>query len=241
MSLIYINPYTFAAPAGIVTSGLVLNLDAGDTASYPGSGTTWTDLSGSGINGTLVNGPTFDSANGGSLVFDGSNDRVDCTGSITLTAATFICWAYRNGNQVTPTQPPGLIYSRDGFPANGLNIETQANNYRLGYNWGNDSAAYNFNTSLNTPSLAWFMAALTVAGGNSSAATFYLCQSSGITTATNTINHPSQTLSNIIIARDDPDTRCFKGSIAQALIYNRALTAAEVTQNFNALKSRYGL
>lgn len=50
----------------IVRSGLVLNLDAAEPASYPGTGTTWYDLSGNGNNGTLVNGPTYNSANGGS-------------------------------------------------------------------------------------------------------------------------------------------------------------------------------
>ena len=54
----------------IITSGLILNLDAGNVASYPGSGTTWTDLSGNGNNGTLINGPTFNSSNGGSILFD---------------------------------------------------------------------------------------------------------------------------------------------------------------------------
>ena len=65
----------------IVTDGLVLCLDAGNTKSYPGSGTTWTDLSGRRNNGTLTNGPTFDSANGGSIVFDGTNDTVSIPAS----------------------------------------------------------------------------------------------------------------------------------------------------------------
>ena len=57
----------------IVTDGLVFCVDAGDKMSYPGAGTTWTDLSKNRNNGTLVNGPTFDSANGGSISLDGSN------------------------------------------------------------------------------------------------------------------------------------------------------------------------
>ena len=60
----------------IVTSGLTMLLDAGFTPSYPLSGTSWTDLSFSGNNGTLINGPTFNSANGGSIVFDGTNDNI---------------------------------------------------------------------------------------------------------------------------------------------------------------------
>ena len=59
----------------IPTSGLIFYLDAANTRSYPGSGTTWTDLSGNGNTGTLTNGPTYSSANGGQIVFDGSNDN----------------------------------------------------------------------------------------------------------------------------------------------------------------------
>ena len=60
----------------IVTDGLVLCVDAANTKSYPGSGTTWTDISGKNHNGTLINGPTFSSDNMGGIVFDGSNDAV---------------------------------------------------------------------------------------------------------------------------------------------------------------------
>ena len=67
---IFYNPRT-------ITDGLVLCLDAANRKSYPGSGTTWTDLSGRGNTGTLTNGPTYSSANGGSIVFDGTDDIVN--------------------------------------------------------------------------------------------------------------------------------------------------------------------
>jgi hypothetical protein len=70
----------FVGP-NIITDGLVLALDAGSKKSYSGSGTTWKDLSGNGNNGTLVNGPTFDSGNGGSIVFDGFNDLTTVVGA----------------------------------------------------------------------------------------------------------------------------------------------------------------
>ena len=76
----------------IITSGLVLNLDASNAASYPGSGTVWTDLSGLNNNGTLINSPTYNSSNGGNLVFNGSTSYV----SAPLTKAascTFSVWA----------------------------------------------------------------------------------------------------------------------------------------------------
>ena len=66
----------------IVTSGLVLNLDAANMKSYPRSGTTWRDLSGLGNNGTLTNGPTFNSQNGGSIVFDGVDDYASINNTI---------------------------------------------------------------------------------------------------------------------------------------------------------------
>jgi hypothetical protein len=66
----------FANGGRIVTDGLVLSLDAGDRNSYPGSGTTWRDLSGNNNSGSLVNGPTFNSANQVSILFDGVNDYV---------------------------------------------------------------------------------------------------------------------------------------------------------------------
>lgn len=82
-----------------VTNGLVLALDAGNKLSYPGSGTVWKDLSGNNNNGTLTNGPTFDSNNGGSIVFDGTNDYVSNTmsnpGSMPI---TFEFWIYSNSS-----------------------------------------------------------------------------------------------------------------------------------------------
>ncbi len=70
-----------------VTDGLVLALDAGNTKSYPGSGTAWTDLIGSN-NGTLTNGPTYNSDNGGSIVFDGTNDYVTISDDSDFTFGT---------------------------------------------------------------------------------------------------------------------------------------------------------
>lgn len=83
---------SIAGGPDIVENGLVLCLDAGNTKSYPGSGTVWTDLSRTGNNAILTNGPTFSSVNGGRIVFDGSNDyaEITSTGSIQI-----------NTNQIT--------------------------------------------------------------------------------------------------------------------------------------------
>ena len=77
---------------GIVKDGLVLDLDAAKLDSYPKTGTSWKDISGNGNNGTLVNVPTFNSSNGGSIVFDGSNDYVSTNYITNSTAFTYCVW-----------------------------------------------------------------------------------------------------------------------------------------------------
>ena len=220
----------------IVTSGLTLLLDAGFTPSYPKSGTSWTDLSFSGNNGTLTNGPTFSSTNGGSIVFDGVDDYVQCAGSFPLTSATIITWIRRNGSQESFA---GIFFTRGGQSITGLNFYYDTN--KIGYHWA--AGYYNFDSNLTIPDLTWCMVALSV---TSTAGILYLCQSSGITTATNTNSHPSIVLDNIKLAQDDTvaqfgEYRFFKGNIAISQVYNRALSSNEITQNFNAQKSRFGL
>ena len=218
----------------IITDGLVLALDAGNAKSYPGSGTAWSDLSGNSNNGTLTNGPTFSSANGGAIVFDGSDDYVQVTGSITVTSATFITWIKRDGSQ---TDWSGLIHSRNG---NIVGLHFNQGGTKIAYTWNNASNTYLWNSNLLIPNDQWCMVALSV---NPTSATAYLCQSSGITSNTNTVSHPSQTLSDILIGRDDAFAtgRAYDGNMAVAQIYNRALTASEITQNYNATKGRFGL
>jgi hypothetical protein len=215
----------------IVTDGLVLALDAANVKSYPGSGTSWSDLSGNNNNGTLTNGPTFSGENGGSIVFDGVNDFVQCTGTVSLTAATFIVWIRRNGTQGTYD---GILFSR-GTSVTGINF--QASN-QLGYHWNEIPNTYDWASGLTLPDLAWSMCAVSV---TSTTATAYLYQASGLTTATNTVSPTSTTLDDIKIAQDDEGGRFFNGNIAQASIYNRALTANEVLQNFNATRGRFGV
>jgi hypothetical protein len=213
-------------------SSLVLDLDASDRNSYPGSGTVWTDLSGNSNTGTLTNGPTFNSANGGSIVFDGTNDYVQCLGSLTVTAATFVTWIIRNGNQ---GQYDGILFSRGTTNTTGMNFQVSN---QLAYTWNDAVNTYTWQSGLTIPDLTWCMIAVSV---TSTAATAYLCQTSGITTSTNTVSHGSSVLDDIKIASDDQGVRYFTGNIAISQIYNRVLSATEITQNYNATKSRFNL
>jgi hypothetical protein len=215
----------------IVTSGLALYLDAGNASSYPGSGTTWTDLSDNGRNGTLTNGPTYSATNGGSIVFDGSNDYVQCLGSLTVTAATFVSWIRRNGSQ---GQYDGILFSR-GTNTTGMNFQVSN---QLGYHWNDAGNTYNWQSGLTIPDLTWCMVAVSV---TSTAATAYICQTSGITTATNTVGHASSLLNDIKLAVDEAATRYFSGNIAIAQLYNTALSAGQISQNFTADRARFGV
>ena len=218
--------------ASVVTTGLQLYLDAGNASSYPGSGTAWTDLSVNGRNGTLTNGPTYSATNGGSIVFDGTDDYVQCSGSLTVTAATFVAWIRRNGNQGAYD---GILFSR-GSVTTGMNFSSYTN--QLGYHWNDAGNTYNWSSGLVVPDLTWCMLAVSV---TSTAATAYLCQTSEITTATNTVSHASSLIDDIKIAQDDAGSRFFNGNIAITQLYNIALSAEQVAQNFQADRARFGV
>jgi len=216
----------------VVTTGLQLYLDAGNASSYSGSGTAWNDLSGNSRNGTLTNGPTYSATNGGSIVFDGSNDYVQCTGSLTVTAATFVTWIRRNGNQ---GQYDGILFSRGTTNTTGMDFQVSN---QIAYTWNDAGNTYGWQSGLVVPDLTWCMIAVSV---TSTAATAYLCQTSGITTATNTVSHTSSLIDDIKIARDEFSTRYFTGNIAIAQLYNIALSAEQVSQNFAADRGRFGV
>jgi hypothetical protein len=178
--------------------------------------------------------PASDVVPGTYFDFNGTDDYVQVTGSITVTSATFITWIKRDGNQTSWT---GLIHSRGGTNGDVVGLHFNQGGTKIAYTWNDASNTYQWNSNLLIPNDQWCMVALSV---NSTSATAYLCQSSGITSKTNTVSHPSQTLADILVGKDDQNNdREYDGNMAIAQIYNRALTAAEVEQNFNATKGRY--
>jgi hypothetical protein len=222
----------------IVTSGLIVSLDAADRNSYPSSGTAWNDLSGNNNNGTLVGSPTY-SSNPGFFTFTTNKNVSTALSNISLSAATFIAWVYPTQTQGNYT---GIVFNRNTFGgstalATGMNVYT---NNSLGYHWNDTIASYNWNSGLTIPNNQWSMIVMSI---NSTTATAYLGQSSGITSATNTTSHASLSGLNFYIACDPGDLplRTFIGNIAVAQIYNRALSATEIQQNYNAQKSRFNL
>jgi hypothetical protein len=117
-----------------------------------------------------------------------------------------------------------------------MNFSSYTN--QLGYHWNDAGNTYNWSSGLVVPDATWCMLAVSV---TSTAATAYLCQTSGTTTATNTVSHGSSLLNDIKIAQDDAGSRFFNGNIAIAQLYNTSLSAAEVSQNFEANRARFGV
>jgi hypothetical protein len=182
-------------------------------------------------NFTMVSGgPTYSSANSGSLIFDG-NDSITCTGTTTVTSATFLCWIRRNGTQGTYD---GIIFSRS------TNVTGMAfyDSNQLGYTWNNTVSTYNWASGLTLPDLTWCMVAVSV---TPTSAIAYLCQSSGITTSTNTVSHTSTTLDAIRIGFDAAFSRYFVGNIGIAQIYTTSLSAGEISEKFEEDRARFGI
>ena len=231
----------FAGPE-ITESGLVLALDAGNSKSYPGSGTTWTDLSGT-SNATLTNGPTYSSANGGSIVFDGVDDYVDCVLNSGLTGTgswTMSAWFKINGapsaglyqNAIVDTDATGSSANMICTDWSGYHGGSQ--NQLLYTSRPSTGGSY---TNLLGPVLTqgiWYNA--TVVRNGTTDTKLY---TNGSLSATYTGNIPTATQPLVRIGKWTDGTNYANCNISQVQIYNRALSAAEVSQNYNALRRRF--
>ena len=217
----------------IVTDGLVLALDAGNTKSYPGSGTTWTDLSGNGNNLTLTNSPTWYNSGyfstGSTGYFTGAGSASIPTGN---SPYTMICWVRVTGSWV---DGKGII-SIGGFgtsnQSNALRTYTSSLGNLAHYWWANDLLITNNNAGLSVGT--WFMATAQFDGTNRR------IWANTTNVASDTPTSHSVTSTTIQVAKTF-STEYLQGDIATAQIYNRALSASEVSQNFNALRGRYGI
>ena len=222
---------------GIVTNGLVLNLDAGQTASYPGTGTTWTDLSGNGNNGTLVNGPTYNSANGGSIVFDGTNDRVSFAANPALSGSWSVGSIFNTSKSTFVQAIVGRTAPTPGFEQN-YNLIINAGKVQI----FSSADAYTFATSATLPINTWYFAVGTFNSATNRLSLYV--NGSLVDFKTLTVSSTPTTGPQILqIGASDgaSPVNFFQGNIAQASLYNVALTAAEVQQNFNCLRMRYGI
>lgn len=228
----------------IVTSGLTLMLDAGYVPSYPRTGTTWNDLSGSNNNGTLTNNPTFSGNNNGTLFFPNIANQsatITSTSSLTPTSITISAWAYLTQYNPLNTfdgQFPNILWK--------VNTNTDGNggSYGLSLQTGQFprfAVSNNLLASSTTfPVGVWVNLVGTYTSGGSQ-----ILYRNGVvdvsTTGPASIPYTSQPISVGTRIFNGTYIYPWNGNISNVQIYNRALSATEVLQNYNACKSRFGL
>jgi hypothetical protein len=222
----------------IVLDGLVLYMDASITLSYPGNGNTWSDINGLGPknNGTLINGSTYNSANGGSIVFDGVDDYVSVPNreDLDFPTANFTaaCWfkTTQSANYI------GLL-GKINFSVGTVGWTLQLYQGTV-TSWINDNIlqsplAYNDNN--------WHYGVMVCGVPNTGNRYIYV---DGVQVTSSIMPNHSFDPTNLdlwIGGWTNGISYLFKGNIGSTQIYNRTLTASEVLQNYNAQKSRFGL
>jgi len=233
---------TFTGP-NIIDDGLVFAVDAGSTRSYPGSGTTTTSLVGSNT-GTLTNGVGFNSGNGGYWDFDGVDDYITVGGISTITSnlVTVCTWVKRDA---------------DGWNGALFGFGTAASSTQDIYFWGGDgSRQFGYNTWASD---SWGFTGSTATGEIMDGEWHHLTavfNKSALTSSLIYVDGVSKSLSQVrgTTATRTPSTnfgiglngwftgsQLLNGNLSNTLIYNKQLTQAEITQNYNAQKSRFGL
>ena len=217
----------------IIEDGLVFCVDAANINSYPKSGATWTDLAGSN-NGTLINGPTFDSANGGSIVFDGTDEKATFTFDVT-SIKTYEIWT----NAVAASNALGghaYLLHNNGFDTSTGNSyvtigiqPTQKYYAALRGNWSNMNTGVTASNS-NTVQI--------VLSWNGTYQKVYI-NSEFKTQSHMTVNTQTPHATTSIAGYRDSDFRNMQGGVHSIKAYNRALTADEIRQNYQATVGRF--
>ena len=207
--------------ASIVRDGLVLHLDAANTKSYPGSGTTWKDLSGNGNHGTLINGASFSN---NSFVFDGVDDYVQFT---PISVRTICFWGRFDTGIPSLAALVGMTATGDGALRT-ENVSFRAvspaapdsNDFHNGYV---SSLMINGVSNLSTNASGYFI----IPNGRTMQQDFYV---GAVGNA-----RSMSTLSHTFVGR------VYKGRIYSVCMYSRVLSDNELKQNFEALRGRYGI
>ncbi|MDC0119905.1 cadherin domain-containing protein, partial [Flavobacteriaceae bacterium] len=239
-----LEPVTDLGFEGIVKDGLLLHLDSRNSSSYPGTGSIWYDLSGNGFNGNLINSPSFSDENGGIINLDGSTQWVELNsfaGALTNTSSYTILLYFRS----IETSPSGNIYNNAIFSMH----KNGANRYRIGAAPDSSKGLYhNFGCSgcpdtragsgINLHNNEWRTAV--ISKDTNSNAKFYI--DNNLVSAASISGSPSpfNDVNQVSIGQEfDDSTRSdhFEGSIPVVIVYNKALTAGEVSQIYYSINN----
>ena len=220
-------------PGNIVTNGLVLYLDAANYLSYTSGSTVWRDLSSNNNSGSLINGPTFSSGNAGSILFDGTNDYVETNYSGgTFTTLTLSAWIYK-----TNTTRAYILNSASPY---GFGFELYETTMYFNVQ-GSGAQGYGYFDFNDIGWNYWVMVYNGTSTGNLNRLKVYRNGVQEILTYINTIPASFTSTGNFLLGKRPWSISYSQCNIASTQIYNRALTASEVLQNYNATKGRFGL
>jgi len=222
----------FTGP-NIVTDGLVFAVDPGSTRSYPGSGTTTTNII-NGASGTLTNGVAYVTNNGGAFDFDGTDDFIAFPDDTNLNNQTLTMESWVNMHS---TLSQDAFFFEKGFVNTQYSTFTNANNL-IFRTIGLSTQDLSVNMLSYTAANTWFYVACTY---GAAVKYVYINGTRIASSAVLTGTIPSNTTGLFLGAYGPGSSFQMDGNIAVSRVYNKALTAAEVTQNFNAQKSRFGL
>jgi hypothetical protein len=217
----------------IVTDGLIFAVDAGSTRSYPGTGTTTTNII-NGASGTLTNGVAYVTNNGGAFDFDGTDDFIVFPDDTNLNNQTLTMESWVNMHS---TLSQDAFFFEKGFVNSQYSTFTNANNLifrTIGLSTQDLAVSMLSYTSADT----WFHVACTYGAG----VKYVYINGVAVTTMTGLTGTISTNTTGLFLGAYGPGSSFqMDGKIAVSRVYNKALTQAEVTQNFNAQKSRFGL
>ena len=222
----------------IVTDGLVLCLDAGNTKSYPGSGTTWSDLSGNGNDGSLINTPGYTSDNGGGITFNGTDERGTFTTPITSTSnQTYEVWTNAIASPSATGKYAYILHNNSADITVGnsyLHIGIEPTQQYVAALNGQylviDSGVTASNSNIVQIVLTW----------DGATQKMYI---NGDLKDSEALTGTPQNFSTTTSFGDYRNStyRMIQGNIYAIKIYNKALSASEIQQNFNALRGRFGI
>jgi hypothetical protein len=244
----------------IITDGLILNIDGANPKSYPGTGTAWNDLSRNGNNITLVNGPTFDSENGGSILFDRVNDygsfsELDIPSPWTteMIFRTNVSTLTNNFRQTLVGNNPfkaGLLRlfvdDSGGLKRTRLilTMKTATNSNRTvnGYvtPYGSNYVDYELQDAFWKDKI-FNLTIYTVLDGDPQLRGYYFYLNGEFKVRVNLTLTDNTNLVVSQLALRDLSSERFGGNIYSYKVYNKSLTPQEVVQNWNATKTRFGL
>jgi len=217
----------------IVENGLVLCLDAANKFSYPRTGTTWTDLSGNSNNGTLTNGPTFSAGNMGSILFDGVDDYVNCGNNSSINLTSYITLSTWTKKAYGSSASVAIDKGRDNYGAWSLLFDVVANKVEFHCRISGTNSSVASNTSYGNN--IWTNITAVFTGTN------LLIYINGRLDNTTNISGTIGTNAIDFSIGKANDGFNWSGQVANVLMYNRVLTADEVSWNYNVTKNRFGL